>query len=151
MTRAEVAMGLFKEGYNCAQAVACAYADLLNMQQQDIARMVSGFGGGFGRMREVCGAVSGMVFVLNVLQGSDDPKDGAEKSAHYARVQQLCKAYEAENGSIVCRVLLGLDHKADGPEAEARTEAYYKKRPCVELVGCAAQILEQYLTAEGLL
>jgi len=151
MTRAETAMGLFKDGYNCAQAVACAYADLLRMEPADIARMISGFGGGFGRMREVCGAVSGMVFVLNVLQGSNDPKNNAEKSAHYARVQKLCREYEAENGSIVCRVLLGLDHKDDGPMAEARTEAYYKKRPCVELVGCAAEILERYLTAEGLL
>lgn len=151
MTRAEQAMALFKAGYNCAQAVACAYEDVLQMDRDTIARLVSSFGGGFGRMREVCGAVSGMVFVLGALTGYADPAAQEEKVAHYANVQKLCKAYEAENGSIVCRELLGLDHKADDPVAERRTAAYYKKRPCVELVGCAAGILEQHLTEQNLL
>lgn len=145
MTRTETAMNLFKNGYNCAQAVACAYADLLQMDQADIAKAVSGFGGGFGKLREVCGAVSGMVYVVNVLQGNDGSADMATKTAHFERVQKVCKAYEAENGSIVCRTLLGLDKKNDG------TAPVTKKRPCVELVGCAAGILEQHLKEEGLL
>lgn len=144
MTRSEKAMSLFKSGYNCAQSVACAYADVLKMDEKEIARMISGFGGGFGRLQEVCGAVSGMVFVINVLQGTEPTQSTDEKMAHYARVQKICKAYEAENGSIVCRTLLGLNRKAEGGEA-------VKKRPCVELVGCAAEILEKHLTEEGVL
>ena len=144
MNRSEKAMSLFKSGYNCAQSVACAYADVLKMEEKDIARMISGFGGGFGRLQEVCGAVSGMVFVINVLQGTEPTESTDVKMGHYGRVQKICKAYETENGSIVCRTLLGLDRKAD-------SSAVVKKRPCVELVGCAAEILEKHLTEEGLL
>lgn len=151
MTREDRAMALFQEGYNCAQAVACAYADLIGMEQDTAARLVSSFGGGIGRMREVCGAISGMAFVLGALLGYADPKDQEAKVAHYANVQKLCKAFEAENDSIICRELLDLDHKNDGPEAEPRTAAYYEKRPCVKLVGSAAAILEKHLQQEGLL
>ena len=145
MTRKEIAMNCFAEGYNCAQAVALAFCDLLPMEKDTLARLTSSFGGGMGRLREVCGAVSGMFAAAGLLYGYDDPKASTEKAAHYARLQEMAKAFEKENGSIVCRELLGLTVKHDNPTPEARTDAYYKKRPCKELVGCAAEILEKYL------
>lgn len=145
MTRKEIAMEYFAEGYNCAQAVALAFCDLLPVEKDTLARLTASFGGGMGRLREVCGAVSGMFAAAGLLYGYDDPKASTEKADHYARLQAMAKEFERENGSIVCRELLGLTVKHDAPTPEARTDAYYKKRPCKELVGCAAEILEKYL------
>jgi len=115
------------------------------MEKDALARLTSSFGGGMGRLREVCGAVSGMFAAAGLLYGYDDPKASTEKADHYARLQAMAKEFEHENGSIVCRELLGLTVKHDAPTPEARTDAYYKKRPCKELVGCAAEILEKYV------
>ena len=145
MTRPERAYENFKSGYNCCQSIAVAYADLLGLSPQMAARLSSGFGGGMGRLREVCGAVSGMVFVASALKGYSDPKDNAQKKELYALVQKLAGAFERENGSIVCRELLGLSVKKEDPTPSARTEGYYKKRPCAELVRMAAEILEREL------
>ena len=144
------AMQLFKEGYNCSQAVFLAFEDLFNMEREVMLRLSSSFGGGMGRLREVCGAVSGMFMVAGVLYGYDDPKDYDKKTEHYARIQLLAKEFEALNGSIVCRELLGLAPKKSSldmgnPEPEKRTEEYYKKRPCAELVAMAASFLEKEL------
>ncbi|MGI5855380.1 MAG: C-GCAxxG-C-C family protein [Candidatus Merdivicinus sp.] len=139
--RAQEAEAAFREGYNCSQAVAVAFADRIGLEKDFAARLVSGFGGGFGRLREVCGAVSGMVFVANALSGYQDPKAAAEKAVHYAQIQKLAEAFRAETGSIVCRELLGLPTGKEPPVPEARTDAYYKKRPCPELVRLAAEIL----------
>ena len=144
MSRKETAMEYFAQGYNCSQAVALAFADLLPIEPEVLAKLTCSFGGGMGRLREVCGAVSGMFTVVGLLYGSASPEDPAAKSAHYARIQELAREFEKENGSIVCRELLGLSIKHDNPSPEARTPAYYKKRPCKELVGCAAEILEEY-------
>ena len=95
-------------------------------------------------MREVCGAVSGMAFVLGVLYGYDDPKVMGASATHYARVQEVAGAFKAANGSIICRELLG-DKSAVTATPEPRTAEYYKKRPCVELVGMAADILDDYI------
>lgn len=144
--RRNLAMEYFGQGYNCAQSVVLAFADLIPVEEKDvIIRMSSSFGGGMGRLREVCGAVSGMFLVIGALYGYDGPETGSAKAEHYARVQELAKAFEEANGSIVCRELLGLKEHRQAPVPEARTEAYYKKRPCKELVGCAAEILETYL------
>lgn len=143
--RKEKAMQLFEEGYNCAQSVFLAFEDLHGMEPKAAAALSSSFGGGMGRLREVCGAVSGMFLVAGALYGYDDPKAGEEKMAHYARIQELAAAFEKENGSIVCRELLGLSTKREAPVPEERTAEYYKKRPCKELVGQAAEILEQYI------
>lgn len=145
MTRPERAYENFKSGYNCCQSIAVAYADLLGLSPQMAARLSSGFGGGMGRLREVCGAVSGMVFVASALKGYSDPKDNAQKKELYALVQKLAGAFERENGSVVCRELLGLSVKKEDPTPSERTEGYYKKRPCAELVRMAAEILEREL------
>lgn len=145
MTRPERAYENFKSGYNCCQSIAVAYADLLGLSPQMAARLSSGFGGGMGRLREVCGAVSGMVFVASALKGYSDPKDNAQKKELYALIQKLAGAFERENGSIVCRELLGLSVKKEDPTPSERTEGYYKKRPCAELVRMAAEILEREL------
>ena len=146
MNRREKAMEKFKEGYNCAQAVVLAYSDLLDMDESTLAKISSSFGGGFGRMREICGSVSGMGMVLGLLYGCDDSSAKEEKAAHYERVQEVSRAFEEKNGSIVCRELLGLAQKHDAPTPEARTNEYYKKRPCAELVGDSAEILEEYIS-----
>ena len=135
----------FLKGYNCTQAVFLAFSDLYQMDMATAARLSSSFGGGMGRLREVCGAVSGMFLVAGMLYGYDMPGDLEGKKEHYARIQQLARAYEEENGSIVCRELLRLDRKRDLPVPEERTAEYYKKRPCKKLVRMAAAIMEQYI------
>lgn len=142
---AQKAMALFKEGYNCSQAVFLAFADMFDMEEHMALKLSSSFGGGMGRLREVCGAVSGMFMVAGILYGYDSPKDFEGKAGHYERIQALAHEFEALNGSIVCRELLGLTKKEDGFVPEKRTEEYYKKRPCVQLVGIAAAIMEQYI------
>ncbi len=135
----------FLKGYNCTQSVFLAFADLHGMDEKTAARLSSSFGGGMGRLREVCGAVSGMFLVAGMLYGYEEPKDFEGKKAHYERIQQLARAYEAENGSIVCRELLGLNKKREESTPEQRTTEYYKKRPCGKLVRMAAAIMEEYL------
>lgn len=144
MDRKEIAMQNFKEGYNCAQAVLLAYADLIDIDKESLAKIASSFGGGMGRLREVCGAVSGMFMVEGLLHGYSDPSAKDEKMAHYANLQALAAKFKEQNGSIVCRELLG-GVQSTNPKPDERTPEYYKKRPCVELVGMAAEILEEYL------
>lgn len=144
---AQKAMDLFKEGFNCSQSVFLAFKDMYKMDSKTAFMLSSSFGGGMGRLREVCGAVSGMFMVAGVLYGYDDPKDYEAKKVHYERIQQLAKEFELRNGSIVCRQLLGLGEGKDTPAPEKRTQEYYKKRPCAELVGIAAAIMEQYIIA----
>lgn len=148
MTKKEQAKELFLEGYNCAQAVAGAFADEMDMELKTVVKIVSSFGGGMGRMREVCGAVSGMFFVAGVLLGYDNPKDTISKKEHYERIQYLAGKFKEQTGSIICRELLGLEGKDRNPTPSERTKEYYQKRPCVEMVGIAAEILEEYLTCQ---
>lgn len=145
MERKDRAMKYFEKGYNCAQSVFLAFGDLHGMDERMAARFASSFGGGMGRLREVCGTVTGMFLVAGILYGYEDPKAGKEKTEHYKRIQELAAEFEEQNGSIVCRELLGLTVKREEPVPEERTEAYYKKRPCKELVGQAAQIMERYI------
>lgn len=143
--RGRAAMEYFLEGYNCTQAVTLAFADLLDMDDKMLLRMSSSFGGGMGRLREVCGTVSGMFLVAGLLYGYDDPKAFEEKAEHYGRIQELAKRFREQQGSIVCRELLGLDGKTDNPVPERRTAEYYKKRPCPQLAGLAAALLEEFI------
>ncbi len=152
-SRKEKAMELFKQGYNCSQSVVLAYADLLGLDWDQAAKYASSFGGGLARLRHVCGTVSGMSMVAGILTGSSDPKDVNQKKQNYEVVQKLAEEFEKRNGSIICRELLKLDQKStpvgegyqSGAEPEPRTEQYYKKRPCVNLVGEACEILENTL------
>lgn len=149
MTRKETAMRNFTDGYNCTQAVVLAFADLLPIDRETLLRLSSSFGGGMGRLREVCGTVSAMFLVIGILYGYDTPETGAVKAAHYTRVQTLAARFEARYSSIVCRDLLGLSVKHDQPTPEARTAAYYQKRPCREIVGTAAELLEAFIAEEN--
>ena len=145
MTRREKAIANFKEGYNCSQAIVLAFADILPIDGKKVSRMASSFGGGMGRLREVCGSVSGMFMVAGLLYGYDGAETGKVKKDHYARIQELARRFEEKHGSIVCRELLGLNVRHDIPVPEARTNEYYKKRPCAEIIGDAAEILEEYI------
>lgn len=147
-TRGDLARELFKEGYNCSQAVTLAFTDELEargISREMAAGLASSFGGGLGRLREVCGCVSGMALVCGALEGYTDPKAAAEKQDHYKRIQKLVTTFKDENGSYICRELLAGINSDTTPVPEARTESYYKKRPCAELAACAADILERHL------
>ncbi len=146
----ELAKSYFLKGYNCAQSVVLAFHEELGLDEETAARMASAFGGGMGRLREVCGTVSGMFLVLGLLKGYHEPKDHDGKKALYAQVQQLAHTFQEQNGSIICRELLGLDHPADSPIPSARTPEYYRKRPCADLAADAADILEKHLRQENI-
>ena len=141
----EKAMALFKEGYNCSQSVVGAFVEELGIDMKTAMLMSSSFGGGMGRLREVCGAVTGMFMVAGLTQGYHLPKDLAGKKELYTTVQNLAEKFKAENGSVVCRDLLGLSVKSEPPIPDLRTDEYYKKRPCVELVGQAAELISEYI------
>ena len=142
---AELARNLFLQGYNCSQSVFCAFCDVTGLDTDAAARMASSFGGGLGRLREVCGTVSGAALVLGIARGYADPKDYAAKKAHYARVQEFARRFREANGSIVCRELLKGVDATTGGAPEARTAEYYRKRPCPNLAYCAAEILDEIL------
>ena len=148
MDRQYNAAKLFFEGYNCAQAVAMTFADVVGLDEKFCAKAVSSFGGGMGRLREVCGAVSGMLFVAGILYGYDTKDDDTVKKAHYARVQELAGKFREEVGSIVCREILKNPPSDSTPSP--RTEQYYKDRPCVHMVTLAVKIMEQYIAQHPL-
>ncbi len=148
MSKADNAKELFECGCNCSQAVFCAFLDETGMKKEDALRLSAGFGGGFGRLREVCGAVSGMTMVLSNRFACTDPNDHAKKKELYALIQKAAGEFKEENGSIVCRELLSAGNASTSPEPEKRTAEYYKKRPCAELVYCAAKIAEKYIENE---
>ena len=151
--RVQKAKRLFKEGgYNCCQAVVLAYNDIFNLDDDTAAAISSGFGGGMGRMREVCGAVSGMVMLAGMIRPASDPSIKDWRTANYTLVQKMAGDFRAMNGSIVCKELLGLVPMGSGtpapmesPVPSDRTPEYYKKRPCEELVGIAARIVGENL------
>ena len=143
MNHSERAVELFVEGYNCAQAVAAAFGDLTGLDEKTAAKMASCFGGGMGRMREVCGAVSGMLMVAGILYGYDDPKATKEKRELYTQVQAMAGQFREELGSIVCRDLL--KNPPSDPNPTPRTEQFYKDRPCARMVATAARIMDAFI------
>ena len=136
MSRVEKSEALFLDGCNCAQAVFAAFADEFGLDEALAKRLACGLGGGVGRMREVCGAVSAAAMVIGMRLGPD-------KMKAYPVIQDFCAKFKAETGSIVCRELLDGTGATAGGAPEARTPQYYAKRPCVELVKLAASLLEQ--------
>ena len=139
-----LAADLFLNGSNCAQAVLLAFEDVTGLDSRTAATLSSSFGGGMGRLREVCGAVSGMLMVAGLLYGYEDPgEQDAVKKEHYTLVQELCAMFRDEAGSIICREIL--ENPPSDPNPSPRTEAYYKTRPCARLVMLAARILDDYI------
>ncbi len=149
-THSDMATELFKKGYNCSQSVFAAFSDETGLDFNTALKISSSFGGGMGRLREVCGAVSGMFMVVGIKYGYTDPSDKNLKTEHYRVIQNLAGQFEKENGSIICRELLGLSVKNDNPVPEDRTDSYYSKRPCVELVEQAARILDEYILSKSM-
>ena len=151
--RAQAAMTYFKEGYNCAQATFLAYNDLLDISLEDAAKLSSSFGGGMGRLREVCGGLTGTFMVAGMLYGYTDVNDKEQKAAHYERIQHLAMRFKEVFGadSYICRDLLDLPITgADNPNPRDRTTAYYNERPCERLVGIGAAVLEEYMETHPL-
>lgn len=151
MSRAERAKENFKAGYNCSQAVALAFADLMDLDEKTIAKITQPFGGGMGRLRLTCGAVSGMATVVGAIFGDAELTADGKKNT-YSIVQEVCGAFKNECGSLICGELLtGANLQVEvGGEAEKRTNEYYKKRPCAELVYTAARILEEFLEKKNI-
>lgn len=143
--RGDKAKALFYEGYNCSQAVFCAFEDMTGLDRETSARLVCSFGGGMGRLREVCGAVSGALTVLGAAAGYSDPKDAAAKKEHYALVQEFARRFKEKHGSIICRELLSGLNVSVGGTPEARTKEFYEKRPCPAIIADAAEIAEELL------
>ncbi len=136
---------LFRQGYNCSQSVLLAFGDVTGLDEKTAAMLSSSFGGGLGRMREVCGAVTGISMVLGLMKGYADPDDRQGKVAHYHLIQEFARRFREKNGSIICRELLSGSSAQEGNDPEARTAAYYHKRPCPELCRTAAQIADELL------
>ena len=139
--RVNKAVALFKQGFNCSQSVFAACADLYGINDEALAlRLSASFGGGIGRMRQTCGAACGMFLLAGLHNGSAIPHDADGKKQNYALVQDLAAQFKAENGSLICAELLGIAPKPQDPQPEARTDAYYQKRPCADMVASAVRI-----------
>ena len=145
MDHASQAQAYFLQGYNCAQSVLLAFAPDLGLTNDEAARMASSFGGGMGRLREVCGALSASFLILGLREGYSSPTDDEAKARQYARVQKIAAQFRAIHGTILCRDLLGLSEGPDCPIPAKRTAEYYESRPCERCIGDAAAILERML------
>lgn len=145
MTHSEKAREYFLAGYNCSQSVFLAFSDVTGLDEKTALLVSSSFGGGMGRLREVCGAVSGMFMAAGMLYGYSDPDAPAEKMAHYKRIQELAASFKERNGSIVCRDILGRIANDKSFIPAERTAEYYKTRPCAKMVEDAAEILDLYI------
>lgn len=142
--KAALAETYFKQGYNCAQAVALAFCEETGLSREQAARLASAFGGGMGRMREVCGALSGAFLVLGMLRGYERAEQSAEKAALYEQVRSLAARFREGNSSILCRDLIPDASVRGAPEP--RTQAYYERRPCACYVSDAARLLTELLS-----
>ena len=151
MSRAERAKEKFLQGYNCSQSVALAFCDVMGIEEDVLLKIMLPFGGGIGRLRMTCGAISGMAAVVGMVFSKADNSPENKKET-YAIVQKLCAKFKAETGSLICAELLsGVNVPVEvGGVAEARTQEYYKKRPCGDMVALAAKILEEYLQEKGI-
>lgn len=146
----EKARTLFMEcGFNCTQAVVGAFAGEMGIDTETALKIASPFGGGVGRLREVCGAVSGMMMVLGALYGYCDPSVKTAKPELYEKVRLLADRFAEENGSIICRELLNLRKGETGGEPAERTPEFYRTRPCVRCIMSAAGIIESFIRECG--
>lgn len=143
--RRDQAVEYFKEGYNCAQSVAMAYADLYSVDMGTIKQLSAPFGGGMGRLREVCGAVTGAFLILGMEHPATDPNDKPSKAANYAAVQRIALQFKDKMGSYMCADLLKIGRHPQDPNPEDRNSEYYAKRPCAYCVAVAAEMLGKEL------
>ncbi len=148
MNHSELAKKNFESGCNCAQAVLLAFSDLTGLDEATAMKMSASFGGGMGKLREVCGAVSGMFMAAGMIYADDHVPTSESKAAHYEKIRALAARFKEENGSYICRELLEGVPVSKELAPEERTEQYYKKRPCGELCAIAAQILDELLEQE---
>ncbi|MCM1034486.1 MAG: C-GCAxxG-C-C family protein [Paludibacter sp.] len=140
LRREQRAEDLFRQGFNCSQAVFAACADLYGIDETLALRLSASFGGGIGRMRQTCGAACGMFMLTGMYNGSATPHDNKGKMRNYQTVQHLAEEFRAYNGSLICAELLRLAKPEGTPQPEERTDAYYKKRPCIETIRSAVRI-----------
>ena len=152
MSKGEIAKNYFLSGYNCAQSVVLAFKEEVGMDETTLLKVASSFGGGLGRLRLTCGAVSGVAVIIGLIfaESENSPEN---KIQTYAITRELCERFQNENGSLICADLLtGANVQVTvGGDAEKRTDAYYKKRPCADIVYSAAEILENYLKEKGII
>jgi C_GCAxxG_C_C family probable redox protein len=141
--RVSQAIALFESGYNCSQAVFMAYADIYKIEEKLAAGLSTSFGGGMGRMREVCGALSGACMLLGLEYPHNDPSDKTSKDKNYKVVQRLAETFKTTMGSYICADLLELKREPQMPESSERTPKYYDLRPCTRCVAVAAEIVGQ--------
>ena len=143
MSKGEIAKNYFLSGYNCAQSVVLAFKDEVDMDETVLLKIASSFGGGLGRLREVCGAVSGMAIILGLKYGYTDISNNDSKAEHYKRIQETVNLFKQKNGSFICKELI--NQTPNGYVPEERTKEYYRKRSCGDLVFDVAEILEDYI------
>ncbi|MCM1263134.1 MAG: C-GCAxxG-C-C family protein [Butyrivibrio sp.] len=147
-TRVQDAVALFESGYNCAQSVFAAYADLFGMDMKTALKMSSAMGAGVGRMREVCGVVSSMAMLAGLKEGNDDPENEEAKAHIYGLVRRMSAEFRSKHGTIICRELLGIEGMEESAKPSIRTPEFYASRPCRKLIAHAAQIIEDTLLTE---
>ncbi len=147
--RVQKARDLFAEGYNCTQSVFLTYCDVFGMDFQLAAKIAAPFGGGMGRMHEVCGSVSGMSLIAGMMEPVVDPSDKESKKRNYALVQEFAEPFRKEYGTIICRELLALGQKKDNSGSTDRPSENHKKRPCIEYVATAARIVGENLQQQS--
>jgi C_GCAxxG_C_C family probable redox protein len=145
MHASEKAVGYFKQGYNCAQATAAAFASEMRLDEGTVLRLMAGFGAGAGGLRETCGAVSAMVFAAGALAGDYPPGNRAAKKALYDTVKQMVREFAERHATTQCSELLRSASCDTGPDPSERTDEYYAKRPCARFVATAAEIIAKTL------
>ncbi|MDE7444663.1 MAG: C-GCAxxG-C-C family protein [Lachnospiraceae bacterium] len=147
-SRVEQATATFEEGYTCAQSVFSTYADLFGMDRETALKLSSPMGGGIGRMREVCGAVSAMALLAGLKEGNTDPANEEGKEKIYLLTRQMAEKFREQFGTIVCRELLGIEGMEESAKPSVRTQQYYQERPCLQLIAAASKIIEEMLLAD---
>ena len=145
LTKDKIAAENFTCGFNCAQSVLLAFHEEVGLDRNTALKLASSFGGGMGRMREVCGAVSAMFMIAGILKGYVDPNNDVIKQKHYQLIQDLAAEFKSHFGTIICRELLGEEGKDTSSKPSERTKEYYATRPCSEFIKTAAQIIEEKL------
>ncbi len=149
MNKSGIATNNFRTGYNCAQSVLLAFHKEVGLTKDEALKLASSFGGGMGRLREVCGAVSAMFMVAGFLEGYTTPNNDEVKAKHYALIQNLAEKFKEKHGTIICRELLSLEENSSSPIPSKRTAEYYQERPCEEFIKTAAEIVEKLLYANN--